>query len=50
LPIPKEVIMQVERMGTFNLVFDVDETDNEYLRNNNETAEKKNVTKSLRKL
>jgi hypothetical protein len=36
LPTPEEVIMQVERMGTFNLAFKFDETDNEYLRTDND--------------
>jgi hypothetical protein len=36
LPIPEEVIMQLERMGTFNSAFKFDETDNEYLKTNND--------------
>jgi hypothetical protein len=36
LPMPEEVIMQVERMVTFNSAFKFDETDNEYLRTNND--------------
>jgi hypothetical protein len=36
LPMPDDVIMQVERMGTFNFAFKLNETDNEYLRTDNE--------------
>jgi hypothetical protein len=36
LPMPEEVIMQLERMGAFNLAFKFNETDNEYLRTDNE--------------
>jgi hypothetical protein len=36
LPMPEEVIMQGQRMGTFDFALNFDESDNDYLRNDND--------------
>jgi hypothetical protein len=36
LPMPLELLMQVERMDRFNLAFIFDETDNEYFKTDND--------------